>query len=68
MEFEHPGVNSSWRTWQIDRNGGMTTILNVELAKEVTREDLEAITTAIVEYMKEHDDIDLTDVVPKRGS
>lgn len=66
MEFEHPGVHNSWRTWRIDRDGEMTTILKVELAREVTREDLNAITAAIVEHMKTHDDIDLTDVLPKR--
>jgi hypothetical protein len=67
MNFRHPLVNKSWVTYEINKNGTVAMILHVELNKIIqpgTKIEAE-LADAIVEFMKKHDGIDRTEVLPR---
>ena len=67
MPFQHPDVNRSWITYELDRQGIITTVLHVEPTNPVqVASDIEtALANAISEYIRVHDDIDRAEIVPR---
>lgn len=69
MSLKHPFVNRSWITYELARDGIITTILHVEPTMQVSAaSDLEgALVEAASEYMRQHDHIDRVQFEPRNG-
>jgi hypothetical protein len=66
MPLDHPLINRSWLTYQIDKHGDVRTILHVETKGEIGPKTLaeSELAKVVREYMEKHTDIDRADVEP----